>query len=184
MSDSVWTCSLVFMLLSHWLLHVQMLLLACVLLVFIINTCYISCSSRYSTDKLTLLKESHLIPESPAPASLILQDCCPVCLVDASECEMTTCSLGCSHLFCSSCWMEYVSDKVTSGVATGQWPLLPSPPSFPSPLSPSLFPLTPGSMGKSHGKRMILNVARVIVVVFQIGHVHEVDLYSRDLSSL
>ena len=75
--------------------------------------------SRYYENKHSLLKASHLLPEVPQ-TPLVLQHNCPVCLVGAEECNLTKCSLGCDHLFCSNCWTEYLTAKVTAGVATGQ----------------------------------------------------------------
>ena len=53
-------------------------------------------------------------------AAVVLLSACPICLVGADECNMMSCSLGCRHSFCSVCWLEYINDKVTTGVATGE----------------------------------------------------------------
>ena len=93
---------------------------------YVFLTLYVSLPlCRYSEDKHSLLKASHLISDDPAhQAAVVLQDACPVCLVGADECNMTSFSLGCRHTFCSECWLEYISDKVTAGVATGEQYLL------------------------------------------------------------
>ena len=83
--------------------------------------------SRYSEDKHSLLKSSHLVVDGDSthqsessPSSVVLQATCPVCLAGADECQMMSCSLGCRHSFCSVCWLEYISDKINTGVAAGE----------------------------------------------------------------
>ena len=83
--------------------------------------------SRYSEDKHSLLKSSHLVVDSDSahqsessPPAVVLQAACPVCLAGADECQMMSCSLGCCHSFCSVCWLEYISDKISTGVAAGE----------------------------------------------------------------